>query len=198
MSDVVSDGVDGVLIPPGDPQRLAEELQRLHIEPRPPRRNGDRGPGERRALRLAADRRSGRARLRAGDRSSAAGRPADQGGPALRLRTGRRPAPRARRPDPACRSRSRSTRAPAAAASPAASASASAASSGSGSPISRRSGSASTASSRAPSAPTWPGSWSPWRSCALRCSSARRLVSRSPARRSPPRSCAGATSPRRR
>jgi phosphatidylinositol alpha-mannosyltransferase len=33
-SDVVSDGVDGVLIPPGDPQRLAEELQRLHIEPR--------------------------------------------------------------------------------------------------------------------------------------------------------------------
>ena len=33
-SDVVSDGVDGVLIPPGDPQRLAEELQRLHLEPR--------------------------------------------------------------------------------------------------------------------------------------------------------------------
>ena len=32
-SDVVSDGVDGVLIPPGDPQRLAEELQRLHHEP---------------------------------------------------------------------------------------------------------------------------------------------------------------------
>ncbi len=31
--DVVSDGVDGVLIPPGDPQRLAEELQRLHVEP---------------------------------------------------------------------------------------------------------------------------------------------------------------------
>ena len=32
-SDVVTDGVDGVLIPPGDPQRLAEELQRLHLEP---------------------------------------------------------------------------------------------------------------------------------------------------------------------
>ena len=32
-SDVVSDGVDGVLIPPGDPQRLAEELQRMHLEP---------------------------------------------------------------------------------------------------------------------------------------------------------------------
>ncbi len=32
-SDVVTDGVDGVLVPPGDPQRLAEELQRLHHEP---------------------------------------------------------------------------------------------------------------------------------------------------------------------
>ena len=32
-SDVVSDGVDGLLIPPADPQRLAEELQRLYHEP---------------------------------------------------------------------------------------------------------------------------------------------------------------------
>jgi phosphatidyl-myo-inositol alpha-mannosyltransferase len=32
-SDVVDDGVDGVLVPPGDPQRLAEELQRAHHEP---------------------------------------------------------------------------------------------------------------------------------------------------------------------
>ena len=32
-SDVVTDGVDGVLVPPGDPQRLAEELQRVHHEP---------------------------------------------------------------------------------------------------------------------------------------------------------------------
>jgi phosphatidylinositol alpha-mannosyltransferase len=33
-SDVVVDGVNGVLVPPGDPQRLAEELQRAHHEPR--------------------------------------------------------------------------------------------------------------------------------------------------------------------
>jgi phosphatidyl-myo-inositol alpha-mannosyltransferase len=32
-SDVVSDGVDGILVPPGDPQRLAEELLALHFEP---------------------------------------------------------------------------------------------------------------------------------------------------------------------
>jgi phosphatidyl-myo-inositol alpha-mannosyltransferase len=32
-SDVVTDGVDGVLVPPGDDQRLAEELQRAHHEP---------------------------------------------------------------------------------------------------------------------------------------------------------------------
>jgi phosphatidylinositol alpha-mannosyltransferase len=32
-SDVVTDGVDGLLVPPADPQRLAEELQRIHLEP---------------------------------------------------------------------------------------------------------------------------------------------------------------------
>jgi phosphatidylinositol alpha-mannosyltransferase len=32
-SDVVTDGVDGVLVPPADPQRLAEELQRVYHEP---------------------------------------------------------------------------------------------------------------------------------------------------------------------
>jgi phosphatidylinositol alpha-mannosyltransferase len=31
--DVVSDGVDGVLVPPADPQALAEELQRFWLEP---------------------------------------------------------------------------------------------------------------------------------------------------------------------
>jgi phosphatidylinositol alpha-mannosyltransferase len=32
-SDVVTDGVDGVLVPPADPQALAEELQRFWLEP---------------------------------------------------------------------------------------------------------------------------------------------------------------------
>jgi phosphatidyl-myo-inositol alpha-mannosyltransferase len=32
-SDVVTDGVDGILVPPADPQRLAEELQRIHHQP---------------------------------------------------------------------------------------------------------------------------------------------------------------------
>jgi phosphatidylinositol alpha-mannosyltransferase len=40
-SDVVSDGVDGVLVPPADPQRLAEELQRAHHEPERLREMGE-------------------------------------------------------------------------------------------------------------------------------------------------------------
>ena len=40
-SDVVSDGVDGLLVPPGDPQRLAEELQRIHYEPERLREMGE-------------------------------------------------------------------------------------------------------------------------------------------------------------
>src|SRR4029078_3814470 len=32
-NDVVSNGHDGMLVPPADPQRLAEELQRAHHEP---------------------------------------------------------------------------------------------------------------------------------------------------------------------
>jgi len=44
-SDVVRDGHDGVLVPPADPQRLAEELQRMYTE-----------PGRRREMALAARR----------------------------------------------------------------------------------------------------------------------------------------------
>jgi phosphatidylinositol alpha-mannosyltransferase len=39
--DVVTDGHDGVLVPPADPQRLAEELQRAHHEPERLRRMGE-------------------------------------------------------------------------------------------------------------------------------------------------------------
>jgi len=39
-SDVVTDGHDGILVPPGDPQRLAEELQLAHLEPERYRRMG--------------------------------------------------------------------------------------------------------------------------------------------------------------
>ena len=44
-SDVVTDGVDGVLVPPADPQRLAEELQRAHHEPEQPARRWARQRG---------------------------------------------------------------------------------------------------------------------------------------------------------
>jgi phosphatidylinositol alpha-mannosyltransferase len=40
-ADVVTDGVDGVLVPPADPQRLAEELQALHHEPQRRRAMGE-------------------------------------------------------------------------------------------------------------------------------------------------------------
>jgi phosphatidyl-myo-inositol alpha-mannosyltransferase len=33
-SDVVTEGADGLLVPPADPQRLAEELQLLYVQPR--------------------------------------------------------------------------------------------------------------------------------------------------------------------
>jgi phosphatidylinositol alpha-mannosyltransferase len=48
-SDVVTDGVDGVLVPPADPQRLAEELQRAYHEPERLRAMGE-------AARRSADR----------------------------------------------------------------------------------------------------------------------------------------------
>ena len=44
-SDVVTDGLDGVLVPPADPQRLAEELQRAYHEPERLRRDGRARPG---------------------------------------------------------------------------------------------------------------------------------------------------------
>jgi phosphatidyl-myo-inositol alpha-mannosyltransferase len=40
-ADVVTNGVDGVLVPPADPQRLAEELQALHHEPERRRAMGE-------------------------------------------------------------------------------------------------------------------------------------------------------------
>jgi len=40
-SDVVTDGVDGLLVPPADPQRLAEELQRVYHEPQRLRAMGE-------------------------------------------------------------------------------------------------------------------------------------------------------------
>jgi phosphatidylinositol alpha-mannosyltransferase len=40
-SDVVEDGVDGILVPPADPQRLAEELQRAYHEPERLRQMGE-------------------------------------------------------------------------------------------------------------------------------------------------------------
>jgi phosphatidyl-myo-inositol alpha-mannosyltransferase len=48
-SDVVSDGVDGVLVPPADPQSLAEELQAMYVEP-------ERREAMGRAARESADR----------------------------------------------------------------------------------------------------------------------------------------------
>ncbi len=40
-AEVVTDGVDGVLVPPGDPQRLAEELQTMHLAPERRRAMGE-------------------------------------------------------------------------------------------------------------------------------------------------------------
>ena len=74
-SDVVTDGVDGLLVPPADPQRLAEELQRIHHEPERLRAMGE-AAARRRALRLAPRRRPGDRGLRAGDRGAAPPPPA--------------------------------------------------------------------------------------------------------------------------
>jgi phosphatidyl-myo-inositol alpha-mannosyltransferase len=60
-SDVVTDGVDGLLVPPGDPQRLAEELQRVQHEPARLREMGEaaRRSAQRYAWPRVADRVSG-------------------------------------------------------------------------------------------------------------------------------------------
>jgi phosphatidylinositol alpha-mannosyltransferase len=57
-SDVVTDGADGTLVPPGDPQRLAEELQRAYHEPERLREMGEaaRRSAERYAWPRIADR----------------------------------------------------------------------------------------------------------------------------------------------
>ena len=69
-TDVVTDGVDGVLVPPADPQRFAEELQALSLDPQRLARDGPRGARDGPALRLAAGRRGGRGRLPRGDRGA--------------------------------------------------------------------------------------------------------------------------------
>ena len=68
--DVVRDGVDGVLVPVGDAQALAEALRDLYEEPERRAADGARRRRGRRALRLAACRRRGDGRLRGRDRDS--------------------------------------------------------------------------------------------------------------------------------
>ena len=63
--DVVTDGVDGLLVPRGDATRLAETLRDLALDRRAHRGASAPPPRHaRRALRLAADRRAGRRGLR--------------------------------------------------------------------------------------------------------------------------------------
>ena len=69
-SDVVTDGVDGVLVAPGDPQRLAEELQRAHLEPERLTAMGRAARESAEALCLAPGRRPGDRGLRARDRGA--------------------------------------------------------------------------------------------------------------------------------
>jgi len=140
-SDVVTDGVDGLLVPPGDPQRLAEELQRVHFEPERLKAMGE-------AARRSAQR---YAWPRIADQVTASALPT---GPASAPPTAVLDAPPSgcprstpRRPSPAS----------AAAASLDEPASPSPASSASASPPSRPRKSASTTSSKASSAPTSPG-----------------------------------------
>ena len=60
--DVVTDGVDGLLVPRGDATALAETLRDLALDPARIDATGRRRGRERRALRVAAGRRAGRRR----------------------------------------------------------------------------------------------------------------------------------------
>ncbi len=62
-ADVVSEQDDGILVPPADPQRLAEELQALCRAPERLARDGRGGARVRPTLRLALGRRADRGRL---------------------------------------------------------------------------------------------------------------------------------------
>ena len=197
-SDVVSDGVDGVLVPPGDPQRLAEELQRAHHEPERLSAMGEaaRQSAQRYAWPRVADQRH--RGLRAGDRGARAGHDRRAGCPLGRVPPCRR-GPAASAAESCPRSTRRWPRAATgAAASRAAPGSASPGRWGSASPRSPRRRSASTTSSPASFAPTSPGSWSPAPDGASRSSSAPPPGTGSRGRRCPTGRFAAATSPRRR
>ena len=106
--DVVRDGVDGLLVPPGDPLALAEALRALALDRAAPRAHGARRARARRALRLAARRRRS-ARLPTSRRSRW---PPGRAGRAAGCRAARALRPRARRPaaavpPSACRAGSR-------------------------------------------------------------------------------------------
>ena len=66
--DVLRDGIDGQLVPAGDPLALAQALRQLALEPRAPRAYGRRRARARRALCLAARGRRSARLLRAGPR----------------------------------------------------------------------------------------------------------------------------------
>ena len=146
-ADVVSDGVDGILVPPADPQRLAEELQSAQPRPRAARPHGHAprasrpsatpGRGSPRRSRASTSARSPSPAPRtAGERGSRAGSASSRSTAAPRSR--RDACPRST-PPPRRPSGATGPRAGSASASPGASASAS--------PSSPRSGSASTRSS---------------------------------------------------
>ena len=162
-SDVVTDGVDGVLVPPADPQALGEELLALWHEPERRAAMGEAGreSAQRYAWPRVADEVS-EVYERAAQPLTVPADPIEAAARRAGLLPHRRRAPAPREANPVARARCR-RRAAAAAASPAASASASPASSASASPTSPRARSASTRSPTASSAATSPGCWSPSR-----------------------------------